>query len=250
MNLNSRASKYYGKTKAEIKQMWEKNGQEKSQMGIQLHKIIEDWYENLIDPDYTTSLELVQFKAFKEYMHEGGFLSFRTEWKMLTDESLFLVGTADMFFIHQSILNQKVLPPDETLHLHLMDWKRSQEIKTKSWGGARGFPPCEQFEDCNFRHYQLALNLYKYILENFYRDIRVNGLVYKFIRVDTMDLVVFHPNLGDTFRLVSIEDCQPTILRMIEIRRREINAQVTQDNDVLLAALKQAEAQRPPTRHA
>ena len=57
-------SKYFGKTKEEIKQQWNQNGKEASEAGTKLHYDIECFYNGKkIDND---SIEYKQFLSFNE----------------------------------------------------------------------------------------------------------------------------------------------------------------------------------------
>ena len=64
----------------------------------------------------------------------------------------------------------------------IYDWKRSKEIK-KFNSFSNGNPPVEHLPDCNYWHYSLQLNTYKYMLEKNYGE-----------RVVGMYLVCLHPN--------------------------------------------------------
>jgi len=63
------------------------------------------------------------------------------------------------------------------------------------WAQDAGTGPCASVPNANFFHYSLQLNVYKYILENFYQGIDYEGKVYEEVDVASMYIVVFHPRL-------------------------------------------------------
>ena len=58
-------NKYYGMTKYEIKQLWNKNGKEASEKGTQMHKLFEDYYNEIqINEQSKTTTEYKYFNEF------------------------------------------------------------------------------------------------------------------------------------------------------------------------------------------
>ena len=134
-----------------------------------MHAQIEFFYNGMeLELD---SPELEQFYQF--YQDHEDLEMYRTEW-MIFSEELRLTGSIDAVFRND----------DGTLTLG--DWKRSKEIKFKSFGNKKGKFPFENILDCNFYHYSLQLNLYRVILEKFYNE-----------KIKDMFLVVLHPNNKD-----------------------------------------------------
>ena len=78
-----------------------------------------------------------------------------------------------------------------------------------SWDN--GFGPVAHLPDCNYWHYTLQLNTYRWFLETHY------GL-----RISDMYLVIMHPDNSNyqRFRLNRLED---EVLEMLEERRRAIS---------------------------
>ena len=153
-------------SKKEIKLKWEKKGAEASGLGTKMHYDIECFYNkmNIVN----NSIEFEYFKNFQDaYVN---LKPYRTEW-MIYDKELKFAGSIDMVFkeINGSLM--------------IFDWKRCKEIKkVNSWQKAK--TDCiGHLDDCNFNHYCLQLNTYKYILEKNY-DEKVSG----------MFLVCLHPN--------------------------------------------------------
>jgi hypothetical protein len=79
----------------------------------------------------------------------------------------------------------------------MVDWKRSKEIK--KFGFKKGLGCCSHLQDCNFVHYTIQLNIYKYILEKNY------GL-----KITDMYIVVFHPS-NDSYLEYNIANEQELI---------------------------------------
>ncbi len=170
-------SKYYGKTKQEIKQGWSENGKRAAEFGTRMHKHIEDFYNGQELPvDLTPELHaFIDF--FQDHTH---LVPFRTEM-MIFDEDLRICGSVDMLFQNA----------DGTFSIY--DWKFSKEIQTYSYG-KKALPPLEHLNDCNTVHYTLQLNIYRIILERKY------GYV-----IQDMNLIFMHRDLGVTYIKFPVE---------------------------------------------
>ena len=163
---NWKNSKYYGKTKEQIKKMWSDNGKEASNAGTKMHFDIECFYNNLEVKN--NSIEFCYFKKFyNDFKH---LIPYRTEW-MVYDIELKISGSIDMVFI------------DKNGNLRIFDWKRSKEIKkSNKWEKSR--TKCiSHIPDSNFWHYCFQLNMYKAIIERNYNK-----------RVIEMCIVCLHPD--------------------------------------------------------
>lgn len=168
---NWKKSKYFGKTKDEIKKEWADNGLDATTQGTRLHKAIEDVYNAIkVDKEVTETSEYQQFLQFYED-HREKVTAYRTEWEVF-DEEANLAGSIDMVFKNIE---------DDTYSIY--DWKRTKEIKKDGFAGKTGKYPMHNYQDCNFTHYSLQLNIYKYILEKYY------GL-----KIRDMFLICMHPN--------------------------------------------------------
>jgi hypothetical protein len=73
--------------------------------------------------------------------------------------------------------------------------------------------PAETMEDCNYYHYSLQLNSYKWLLQKSYG-----------VKIREMFLVVLHPD-QENYIKVPINDMQDEIEEMVEMRKRELNFQ-------------------------
>jgi hypothetical protein len=159
--------KYIGKSATEIKNDWEtarKNG-------TLLHHAIELG----LNDGYATVHESIEseFDFFISWMNEKedlGWEPYRTEWRIF-DEELKVAGTLDALFV------------DSEGKFHLCDWKRCKAIHKNAYKNLRS--AVEGFThliDCNFNHYAIQLNIYKFILERCYG-----------VKISTMRVVNLHP---------------------------------------------------------
>lgn len=172
-------------TKEEVLQMWKANGEESRQLGTKLHSDIENHFEH---GEIVNSKEFQQFLAFMRD-HEG-IKPYRTEWRIFDDYHM-VAGTADM------------VVKKSTGGYDLYDWKRSKEIKTDGWGKV-GFGPLSHVPDCNYMHYSLQLNFYRWILKAYYD-----------LEIDSMYLVVMHPNFG-AYKKIQIQNMEQDIEVLLE----------------------------------
>lgn len=193
---NWKTSKYYGMSPDEIKAMWDVERDAASTSGTKMHKNIELAYNGLpFDGDFPESIEHRYFAQFK--MEHPHLRAFRTEWEVF-DEEHKIAGSIDMVFFNE-----------RTQAYDIYDWKRSKEIKRTSFGGKKGLYPLEEYDDCNFVHYSLQLNLYKNLLERLY------GLV-----IQDLCLVVIHPNQSG-YRKIHVDGMQKQIGWLLDERTRQ-----------------------------
>lgn len=190
-------SQYYGMEPEEIKEEWRLNGLQASKLGTELHKSIENHYNQ--NPTPKDTKEYKQFENFaKQHLN---LKPFRTEWAIY-DEDLKLAGTIDMVFV------------DNENNFYLYDWKRSKEIKENNQF-EEGFYPLSHIPHANYWHYSLQLNIYKYILEKNYG-----------IKIKNLFIVQFHPNLEEYNKLECIE-LSSEVLDMFKNRYEELDMKST-----------------------
>jgi len=189
---------------------WEKYGNQQSGLGTVMHDSIELFYndrqtlENL-----EKSTEGGFFVAYqKEFVEPRGWKPFRTEWIVYNET---VCGSIDMCYSEGDVSEQQLQlwrSGGTRIDLHMVDWKRSKEIRRFGFG-KHGKGPCARMPDCNFSHYTLQLNLYKHLLEQNYH-----------VNIKSMRLAVFHPN-NSTYQLYEVVDQQPTILEMFKVYLKE-----------------------------
>ena len=82
----------------------------------------------------------------------------------------------------------------------IYDWKRCKDVKKRGFNNFKN-EALVHLPDCNYWHYTMQLNLYKFIIESKY-GLRINNLY----------LVVFHPNNGSgVFKKEKCPEIQDTL---------------------------------------
>jgi hypothetical protein len=181
-------TKYYGKTAKEILSMWE----EGTRSGTIMHKNIEDYLNGHCSIDISDKTNFGLFKQCLAWMKQIGLEPYRTEW-IIYDKEYDIAGSIDFVGINK-----------HTNKYWIIDWKRSNELKRNSFGSKCGHYPCNDIEDCNGWHYQLQVNLYRYILEKHYS-----------IEIEQCVVVNLHPN-NMAPDILMAEDMQPKIEQMLQ----------------------------------
>jgi len=189
--------KYYNMSFENIKDLWSNNAKIASSSGTNLHKNIEEFYNDIkVEND---SVEFKQFLDFHNEYSRNSLQIYRTEW-LIYDEILKITGSIDAVFVH----------PDGTLSIG--DWKRSKEIKYKSYGKFGKFP-LNHIPDTNYYHYSLQLNMYRRILEKFYNK-----------KVKDMFLIVLHPdNDFGKFMKIDIPKMDNEIDLILDQRKKDLD---------------------------
>lgn len=201
-------SKYFGKSREEIKTEWEETGRIAREEGTKMHYNIECFY-NGVNVD-EVGKNTPEFKFFEEFAKDYSHLSpFRTEW-MIYDEELKFAGSVDMVF----------QTPNGTLEIY--DWKRAKEIKMSNYF-QKGITPCvRHLPDCNFYHYSLQLNTYKAILERNYG-----------VKIDGLYLICLHPNNeNNSYIRIPCQDMTNEIKCLFDYRKKMLQEIVDGNVDV------------------
>lgn len=180
---------------------WKTITDEAAALGTKMHKSIEAFYNHGTMPEPMTK-EFSMFLNFDSLTDELGFVPFRTE-QVVFDRELSLAGSVDMLYVRADNIASK------PTKIWLVDWKRSKEIKMNAFGNARGHAPFQALPDCNYQHYSIQLNLYKYLLEKNYD-----------MSIERMTLVILHPN-QDSYIMLDVNDIQPLIVQALEVRLQE-----------------------------
>jgi len=185
--------KYYKMDPEIIKNTWEKIRNESSGKGTDLHKDIEDFYNNICPEN-----DSVEFQYFLNFYndHNEKYEIYRTEF-LVFSEILKITGSIDALF-------QNV--DDGTFAI--FDWKRSKEINMESYNNKKGKYPFDHVLDCNYYHYSLQLNLYRIILERFYN-----------IQIKELFLVILHPNQSNYLKMdVKIMEDEADLLLLYRMK--------------------------------
>ena len=192
-------SKYYGMTASEIKNQWNSSGKEASEAGTAMHLGIEMCHNDAnVDDSVKQSIE---WKYFQNYWKECGedLEPYRTEWEVWSEEHK-LAGSIDMIYRRKS--DGKFI---------IYDWKRSKEIKTTNTF-ENGYAPLDHLPNCNYWHYTLQLNVYKWFLETFY------GL-----EVAELYLIILHPD-NTNYRRLRLNILPDEVQEMLNCRKRAVEA--------------------------
>lgn len=181
-----------------IVNMWADGGAEASSAGTTMHQAIEDHF--VLGKSLPDTKECRMFSNFEKHMTSLGYEPHEFE-QIVWCAAASLAGSVDAQFIN----------PD-TQEIWLVDWKRSKEIKTTAYRGKKGFGPMSDKEDCNFEHYSLQLNIYKYMLVNFFGK-----------NITRMSLVILHPNQDD-YLLLDVTDNQRAVEQIMQARINRIGS--------------------------
>jgi hypothetical protein len=194
-------SKWYGMSPQAIKEAWNANGRQASEAGTDMHLGIEMVMNGAEDVVPDSTKETIEWKYFWNYWNKDSLIwePWRTEWE-IWDEDLKLAGSVDM--IYRNRINGTFA---------VYDWKRSKEIKMENTFQS-GFGPVSHLPDCNYWHYTLQLNMYRWMLEKHY------GIV-----VSEMALVIMHPN-NTNYRKYVLNRLDDEVEGMVESRRLGVAA--------------------------
>ena len=204
---NWKNSKYYGKTKKQIKDEWNEQGKTASNLGTKLHEDIEKYYNQ-----QEFNNDSVEFKYFLNFINDfPEFKPYRSEWKVW-DANLRLSGSIDMVFEHED-------------NLVIVDWKRSKEIKKEdNWNKKSTSKLLNHINDLNFWHYSLQLNTYKALLERNYDK-----------QIYNMFILCLHPS-NQNYIKFDIPDLQKEISMLFEERENSFVyvEEKTRDGEIFL----------------
>jgi hypothetical protein len=208
----------YGLTDSQIEAKWKADGISASTKGTWLHGQLERIMNgvDLRTLPYQDLVELRQFALWRSSCFDNRLIPFRTELKLKSDLATCLTGTIDLLAVAKDF-HQK---DTDVLELHMIDWKFSKQIRMSNMF-TRGQPgtPCSHLDDCNYIHYTLQQNAYKWLLETYYKDWHWAGKTYTSVKVMSMQLVVFHENYEPAGEIIDLVDLQEVIVEMVENRR-------------------------------
>jgi hypothetical protein len=204
-------SDYYGKSREQILAEWAAAGPD----GTYMHRQIE-LFENGLSCD-TQCREMQLFLNFKHDFPE--LRIWRTEMNLFCKE-LRIAGQADA--IYRNAEGQ----------YEIYDWKRTRGIYRNGFCGCPGRGGSKQhrledgqrcsafgtleltrdMEDCNYVHYTIQLNIYRWLLKRFYGITAVR-----------MVLVVLHPKQENYIRL-ELPNIEDYVVKLMKLRQEELRA--------------------------
>jgi hypothetical protein len=216
-----RGNPCYHLTPVQIKEKWNSNATTASTRGTWLHGQLERYMNGFPLPEmpYTHLVPLRQFFQWELTHFKNQLVPFRTEIRFRSGSDLRLTGTADLLAIDPNHPTPDAC--DGILSLHIIDWKFSKEIKLVN-SYQCGLGPCSKMPDCNFSHYTLQQNLYKWLLETQYKVWTWKGHSYTSVRVSSMKLAVFHENHGENGLYLDVPCITDTISQTLSDRRLEV----------------------------
>ena len=177
-------------TDDEIKEGWRNNANTASAQGTWFHGVLERHMngENIDDAPYAHLTPLRQFIKWRDTEFVGKLVPFRTELRFRSDAQLKLTGT--------------------------------KKISFSNWF-EMGVGLCSALDNCNYSHYFLQQNIYKWLLETYYSRWTWKGGVYTSVQVDSMQLCVFHQNHDSDTGLQIDIPCDTKLIEAMMEKRRE-----------------------------
>lgn len=196
---NYATSKYYGKSDQEILDGWSNSGKEASGLGTAMHLAIEQFMNGSHDIIEKSVKQTKEWGYFTNFWEEcgGDLVPYRMEWEVFSTEHK-LAGSIDAIFYR---------PSDGKYVIY--DWKRSRQIKSTN-DHEKGYYPLNHLPNCNYWHYSLQLNIYKWFLETFY------GL-----EIADLYLIILHPDNKNYHRL-RLNMLPEEVQAMLECRLRAV----------------------------
>ncbi|KAG5191290.1 FirrV-1-A45 [Tribonema minus] len=186
---------YAGMTRKEIKAKWDKNRDEAAAAGTKMHLNLELFYND--GPHTEEGKEWELFCKFRDAFPD--LKAYRTEMVVFA-EDVKIAGSIDMVY-HD---------PDEPGSFIICDWKRSKEIKRSNRFQKGCSAHTRDLDDCNLIHYSLQLNLYKWILQNYYQ-----------MKITSVFLCVLHPNQDEYLKIDGL-DLYDRIEALMRDRRTKV----------------------------
>lgn len=170
-----------GMTDEEIRQKWEKNGEDARNRGTEAHLQMELWFNS--EPVREEEGEVqVGLNFVRKCLLPIGAVAFRTEWTIFGEDEN-VAGCIDLALR---------LPSGD---VYLVDWKRSEKLESKMYGYSKMRSPLGHLEDCSGCAYALQLSCYQYIIEKYY-GMKVAGRALASIHPDK-PFVTSVPYLGE-----------------------------------------------------
>ena len=201
-----RVAERQGRCVEEILEEWDAKRNEAAEIGKFMHSQIEhdlksENYSLTIhfnyngrfiqkDMDVDISREIGYYKNFRQQLSSR---PFRAEW-CVCDPRHKVAGTIDL------------LCRRDDGSFDMYDWKRSPKIDPSATAFKRGINGLQHLNDCQYIHYSLQQNLYRYMLETYYG-----------IRVNSMHLVVLHPE-KQNFIMIPIKRMDREVKIMLECK--------------------------------
>lgn len=180
-------SKYYGMTAGEIIDMWDESGRQSMEEGKEMHKLIErHFHKDLKENEFSVTLA-----QYLNWLVESGSTQLQSEFIVYNPQND-IAGSIDGIYMTK---DNKLM---------LVDFKRIAELDfTDKYEHRTAFAPITDIDNCNGEKYYLQLNMYKYMLEQFYN-----------LKIDRMCLLLLHPT-KHKYEEVVVPDRQDHVRRLL-----------------------------------
>lgn len=168
---------------------WHNTRDEACSHGTWVHHVMETSFygkETFDLSDFDCSDIVGNYKCVKGYypqrLEEGIYPEYLLSW--ISPEGLRISGQADLI----------IRKGDDIL---VLDWKTNREIKKKSYFNSSKKRnvmmkyPLNNLMDCNYRHYQLQLSLYAYIIQQLNPEVNIKEL--KIVHIDRNGKQTIYP---------------------------------------------------------
>ena len=151
--ISKRYGEKHGIPQFEVLKMWQRENDISTELGTMVHTFCE---QKLLDQPYTIKpVTKKQRNVIKTADRAVEFLQQHFEFidseKIIFSEKYQIAGTIDL-----------LMKRNDTLYI--LDWKTNKKIVTDNPYRKYGLYPIEHLADNNYTHYQLQLNLYKWLL--------------------------------------------------------------------------------------
>ena len=191
-------------TDSQILQQWERNRREAAAQGTWMHANCECLLNGGSVP--FNSPEVCMFAKFLRDFRAEGWIFHRTEWAIYADEED-LAGSIDA--VAQRGTDWCVL-----------DWKRTKQLASKENSyGRRLRYPLEEVPDSVVWHYRVQLNVYAWILQQYY-DVAATDL----------RIVCLHPDNEFSPLVISVPLMQDHMDKLMSWRRADVQSRMQLSN--------------------
>lgn len=184
-------------------------------MGTWTHYMLECWLNRIPVPRrFYDELDMHAFRVYIRTINPH-WMIYRTEWEIYSEMEN-VAGSIDGVFIDTR---------DNSLVL--ADWKRTKKLssKSKGFGGRMMDAPFDHIPDAKLPHYCVQLNIYRHILESYYRH-----------RIDGMYVVCVHPDTEGTPFVHEVPHMQAEVNMLMHNQRKEHQASIDARLDMNLKA--------------
>ncbi|MEG0577360.1 MAG: PD-(D/E)XK nuclease family protein [Bacilli bacterium] len=207
--LSKRQSEKLNIPQSEILEKWRLDNLYSTAKGTLVHLYAQAlWNDEEVELNYDQYKEL-DIESLKKSVENSCiqakkfYLDHKDTLKIFRDE--FIVGSME-YDIAGSIDNLLINKDSDTLVL--IDYKTNKEIKFNSFNNKKMLYPIDNIEDCNYIHYSLQLNIYKYLIEN-----------YTSIKVKNVFLVYFN-ELEKDYHKFKVLNLKNEAIKLLETRRK------------------------------